>query len=326
MKSFTEPTNILFTKEFKGVNPNSKPRWYYTFNCPSCSKETTKVKAPNFKWLCNTCSHQIGFDTEWFVNKCKEKFEDIYTYENTMYKSANDKVTITCRTHGDFTSRPGDFLASIIGCPECAKIEANKKKTNSSDYYLKHLPAHISLVSYEREGYHSKVTLSCSSHGQFTTTFGAIPKAAHICTKCANHSHQKQSKRKSCKNEPFGRLYYFYLPSIDMYKFGLSTYKSSSLAGIEKDLLWEKWYKYDDAIELEHLVHTELSEFRYSGTKKLIRSGNTELYKINVNDKILEILNRASVQQCTVESILNGETPTSEDNPVLNQEITLVNA
>lgn len=326
MKSFTEPTDIAFTKEFKGVNPNSKPRWYYTFNCPSCGKETTKVKAPNFKWLCNTCSHQKGFNTNTFIEKCKEKFKDKYTYENTIYTSSKDKVIITCPTHGDFLTRTTDFLSSVVGCPQCAREQANKKKTNNKDYYLKHLPSHISLVSYKSEGYHNKVTLNCDTHGEFTTTFGAIPKGTYVCPKCANHAHQKQSKRQSCKDEPYARMYYFYLPFIDMYKFGISTYKSSSLAGVEKELLWEKWYKYDDAINLEHLVHTELSEFRYSGSKKLIRSGNTELYKTDVNDKIIEILNRASVQQCTVESILNGGTPTDEDNPVLNQDINLVNA
>jgi hypothetical protein len=47
----------------------------------------------------------------------------------------------------------------------------------------------------------------------------------------------------------------------------------------------------------------------FKGTKKLLRSGSTELYKDDVDSKVQEIINRASYKQLYVESILNGESP-----------------
>jgi hypothetical protein len=312
---------IPYTKEFKGATPTSKKRWHYSFDCPSCGKHTTKVKSPNFKFLCSSCSHSENHNTENYINKAKERFGDKYTYENTVYSNAREKVTITCPEHGNFTSRPSDFLNSKIGCPLCAKDSQNKAVTMPLEHYTKNLPKHITIVSYDEIGYHKPITLNCAHHGEFTTTFGAL-KGKFICKKCASNSHQKQSIKASAENQVFGRLYYVYIPSIDMYKLGVTTYKSSSLAGVQKEIIWEKWFSYSDAIELEHAIHTELAEFRYNGTKKLLRSGNTELYKYNVESKILDIINRASQKEFCVEKILNGETPTSttEDNSVLNQE------
>lgn len=320
MSTFIEPLHIAFTKEFKGATEKSKPRWYYTFNCSECGKTTTKVKCSRFKWSCTSCSQQKPDKNNKFIEKCIAKYGDRYDYSKTVYTLCRAPVIITCRKHGDFTTQPRDFLATVEGCQKCARDSGNAKKTRSLEHYTKSLPDTVTVESYTKVGYHASVTLKCAIHGSFTTTFGGISKSRHVCAKCSYHTHQKQNIRNSCKTERFVRLYYFYIPSIDMYKFGLTTYKSSSLAGVEKVLLWEKWYPVVVGVELEHLVHTELSEFRYTGTKKLLRSGNTELYKLNVENKILEILNRASVQQCTVENILNGETPTSEDNPVLNQD------
>lgn len=320
MSTFIEPLDLVFTKEFKGTTEKAKPRWYYTFNCPSCGKSTTKVKCNNFKWLCSSCSQQKPNKNNRFIEKCVAKYGDKYSYSKTVYTLCRAPVIITCPKHGDFTTLPRNFLTSVEGCQKCGRASGNAKKTKSIEHYTKSLPNSITVEAYTDIGFHSSVTLNCALHGSFTTTFGGIQQSKYVCAKCSYHSHQKQSIRSSCKTEPFARLYYFYIPSIDMYKFGLTTYKSSSLAGVEKVLLWEKWYPFNVGVELEYLVHTELAKYRYTGTKKLLRSGNTELYKLNVEDQILEILNRASVQQCTVENILNGETPTSEDNPVLSQD------
>ncbi len=324
---FIEPTTIPFTKEFKGVSPTSKPRWYYTFTCPECSIVTTKVKANNFKWLCNSCAH-ITSSTEEFIRKAKQKFGNLYDYSKTYVHSTRTKVTITCPTHGDFSVRVMDHLRpnTLNGCPTCGRMQHNHKVTKPlADWETTLQQKHagkFTIVSYDSVGYHAPVQFLCPNHGEFTSTFGAITSSKYLCRNCANHSHQKQSKR--CTS-PFGKLYYAYIPSIDMYKLGVTSHKSSSLATTKHALLWEKWFSYEDAIAIEHILHTELASFRYTGTKKLLRAGNTELYKINVEQYIFDILSRASQRELCVERILNGEPPYL-DNSVLNQDTVLVNA
>lgn len=317
--SFTESTTIPFTKEFKGVTPTSKPRWYYTFNCPDCGNQVTKVKYKNFTWKCRSCSHTTT-DTEDFIKRSKEKFGDIYDYSKTKCINVRTKVTITCPLHGDFQVRIKDHLnpKTLNGCPTCGNLRQQKAITRPIEEWKILLTDKFNdkftIKSYEKVGFKNPVQIECKEHGEFTTTFGAINQAKYLCPECARCSHQKQSQ---VGTEPFARLYYTYIPEIDMYKFGLSTYRSSSLSGTKHDKLWEKWYSYKDAIDLEHEVHQELDDYRYKGKKKLIKAGNTELYKCNVEQQILAILDRASQKQFCVERILNGETP-HEDNPVLN--------
>ena len=317
---FYESSTIPFTKEFKGKTSTSKPRWYYTFTCPICNTLTTKVKANNFKWCCTKCSH-TSTSTDDFIKKSKAKFGDLYTYEKTQVVNSKTKVTLACKLHGDFKVRMADHLhpTRLAGCPTCGNLLQQTKVTIPITQWAQTLHDKFNnkftVVSYEEVGYHCAVTLQCPTHGQFTTTFSAIQKSKHLCSKCASHNHQKQSV---VTTEPFGRLYYVYIPSIDMYKLGITSFKSSSLATTKHTTLWEKLYTYQDAVDLEHQIHTELSEFRYNGSKKLLRAGNTELYKQNVENQILDILSRASQKEFCVERILNGETP-FKDNPVLNE-------
>jgi hypothetical protein len=57
--------------------------------------------------------------TELWVAEAKKVFpEGLYSYEHTVYKSARDKVTITCNKHGDFDIPARDFLSGH-GCPRC---------------------------------------------------------------------------------------------------------------------------------------------------------------------------------------------------------------
>jgi len=316
------PENLNYTKEFKGATPTSKKRWYYNFDCPSCGKPTSKVKYKGMRFLCSSCSQSEGYTTESFIARAKAKFGDTYSYEKTEYTGSLDKVTITCPTHGDFTPRTSDFLDSTVGCPECARESRRERITFPVEHYTKDLPPNFSVKSYDKVGYHEPVTMNCVHHGEFLTTFGALTSSKHVCQRCAADNHQKQSMRKSIPSKAVSYLYYVYIPSIDMYKLGVTTKKTSgTLAGVKHTVIWKKRFPYEVAVELEHRVHTNLQEFRYKG-EKLIRAGNTELYKIDIEDKVLDIIVRASVQECTVEKILNKETPTSnaEDNPVLNQE------
>lgn len=56
--------------------------------------------------------------TEEFIQRSIETYESKYTYEKVNYIDSNTKVLVTCRVHGDFLTRPSDFLRGH-GCPKC---------------------------------------------------------------------------------------------------------------------------------------------------------------------------------------------------------------
>lgn len=63
-------------------------------------------------------SSKMRMSQEKFIEKCKERFKDIYDYSKVNYINNDTKVVIICPKHGEFEIRPGDFLRQT-GCPKC---------------------------------------------------------------------------------------------------------------------------------------------------------------------------------------------------------------
>lgn len=294
-----EEAPIPYIAEFRKPKPDSpKKKWYFTFICPECGVETTKAKHTNMVWLCNTCSRKT-IDADEFIRRAREKFGDLYDYSKTEYTGSLNKVVITCRIHGDFSMRPFDHLrkGKPGKCPKCSFIEGNQKKRFSIKEWehrlLERTGGDVTIVSYDTVGYHNKVTLKCEIHGEFESTFGYITHSLYVCPECARVAHRVQPNR---ANAELAKLYYVYIPEIDMYKLRVTTHsRSSSLSGFHYETILEQEMPYDEAVQIEYELHRDLTHLRYQGKKKLIRAGNTELYKVNIIEEIHKKLeNRAS--------------------------------
>ena len=75
--------------------------------------------------------HTINFrlNTETFIEKAHKIHGDTYDYSKTIYGKNNlEKVTITCKKHGDFLQTPFQHLNGH-GCQECGKEKRGKKKS-----------------------------------------------------------------------------------------------------------------------------------------------------------------------------------------------------
>jgi hypothetical protein len=73
--------------------------------CPSCGvEEISNKKQSNLKD---------------FIKKANKIHNNFYTYENTVYTSAKEKLTITCPIHGDFSQLASGHLSGY-GCKLCA--------------------------------------------------------------------------------------------------------------------------------------------------------------------------------------------------------------
>ena len=72
--------------------------------CPACKSD----KIGNLKRL----------DVNEIINRFKHAHGDTYDYSSVVFKNLQEKVTIICKTHGNFEQRPTKHCAGQ-GCPRC---------------------------------------------------------------------------------------------------------------------------------------------------------------------------------------------------------------
>lgn len=123
--------------------------------------------------------------TNLFISKAIKIHGDKYEYSKVNYVNAKTKVTIICKTHGEFTQTPSNHL-NRYNCQKCA----NNIKSNTETFIEKAKQIHgyryvYSKVNYVNANIH--VIIICKEHGEFTQ----IPDF-HInrkcgCPKCSNN-------------------------------------------------------------------------------------------------------------------------------------------
>ena len=124
-----------------------------------------------------------------FIQECKRKFCNKFSYEKTKYINSTTKVTITCKKHGDFEILPWAFLKSKYGCQLCAKSHRNDKKRYTTEGFIESAKKiHGNKYDYSKTVYNgshnNKVIITCPEHGDFMQT----PKnhlCGHGCPICA---------------------------------------------------------------------------------------------------------------------------------------------
>jgi len=113
--------------------------------CPSC-KGTTNVKKD-------------------FLNKCKNKFKNLYDYSKTTYVNCKTKVTILCKKHGKFKQYPLYHLKGH-GCPVC--LQEEKLKLKLKTFKEKAIQKHGKTYSYNKTCIvGNKINITCKKHGNF---------------------------------------------------------------------------------------------------------------------------------------------------------------
>lgn len=285
----------IIKKEFIYPNKNSpKKQWRYTYHCLICDRVASKwYRKDTFTGLCSHCS-KGGYDTDKFIAKSKEYHGDKYDYSKSIYVNKRTKIEIVCPIHGSFYPRAGDHMQKRGGgCQQCSLDSRSIAYTIPISIWKKRLASkhsHITLLS-NQTGYHTKALFNCQTHGEFEAYLGDITNHRYLCPTCYKElDHQKQSIRPNLLDKQ-AQLYYVYIPSLDMYKLGVTTQKlSRRLVGMEFTVILTVSYFYTEAIEIEYYLHKSLLNYRYKGEKKLLKDGSTELYTVNVKDIILTLL------------------------------------
>ena len=164
---------------------------------------------------CPNCKNSLN--TESFIEKSNQKHDNKYTYDKVIYTGSQNKVFITCSTHGDFEQLPDRHLAGT-GCIKCEgsfNTESFIEKANRihNHYYKYDTTVYVNSVS--------KVFITCLKHGDFEQS-AASHLAGSGCIKCGG---EKISKSKSySKNDFINKA-----NKIHNYKYGYSNtfYKDS---------------------------------------------------------------------------------------------------
>jgi len=108
--------------------------------------------------------------TEEFIQQSQKIHVYKYTYSNTVYTGAANKVIITCPKHGDFEQTPHNHKQGK-GCRACANESLAEDRKDSIDKVIQNFKAvHGDSYKYNKIQYknaQTNVTITCPVHGDF---------------------------------------------------------------------------------------------------------------------------------------------------------------
>jgi len=92
-----------------------KCKWHGPFNCSSAKGHRRSG------YGCPICSGNLKKTREEIIQACIAKHGSLYDYSNVEndIKNVREKITIICRTHGEFRQKAVAHYSSGYGCPDC---------------------------------------------------------------------------------------------------------------------------------------------------------------------------------------------------------------
>lgn len=140
--------------------------------------------------------------TEDFIKRGKEKYGNKFNLDFVVYENSHKKVKIICPIHGEFKTKPKNFLKiqNKYGCAKCGNlncgnylrkglnkflVEANKKYNNKFDYSL--------IKNYKNTEQKSEII--CPKHGVFSQRLADHLRNKYGCPKCYLDEEAKNRKK-----------------------------------------------------------------------------------------------------------------------------------
>jgi hypothetical protein len=119
---------------------------------------------------CGKCAGTAKITESEFLDKCRDKFGDLYDYSKMNYKTFNSIITIVCKEHGEIQQTPKSHLKSV-GCAKCSHVlNGNKRKTPLDDFIKKCREKHGDSYDYSIVDYinnRTNIKIICKEHGEF---------------------------------------------------------------------------------------------------------------------------------------------------------------
>lgn len=162
--------------------------------CPKHGEFTINVRCHMEGAICPECRKLIKkkknkLTTEQFIEKCIKKYNDNFTYENTIFIDYNTPTKVTCKIHGEIEIIPKHFLYdSKYGCKYC---NVDLQTLTNEDFIKNAKEIHGDKYDYskvEYKGNKNKVCIICPKHGEFWMSPNAHLSQKQNCPKCNNHT------------------------------------------------------------------------------------------------------------------------------------------
>lgn len=135
--------------------------------------------------------------TEQFITDARKVHGDKYDYSKTKYNRHNEKVIIICPKHGEFLQTPNGHM--FFGCPKCGQeLAAENRKKTTDEFKAEAEKIYGNKYTYNQVVYknnHTKITVTCPVHGDFT----CLP--CHFLTGAAGCQYCKKEEREKKKEE-----------------------------------------------------------------------------------------------------------------------------
>lgn len=224
-----------------------------------------------------------------------------YTYENMVYVSCRDYITVTCKVHGDFNILYTNHLQGR-GCRLCThdKLRSVYKKS-TENFISQAIEVHGDLYDYSKVVYENNATpvvIGCKVHGVFSQRPSVHLRSG--CPKCGDLvATQKKLEKGICgfsrtsyseaTKESYIYLARFSKGSEVFYKIGISKDLNNRFKDLFGDtgyvvsFLFFKKFNSSCAFYLEKELHKKFKQFKLVPSLKF--SGYTECFsEINITD------------------------------------------
>lgn len=241
--------------------------------------------------------------TEQFIEEVKCIHGSKYDYSLIKYETAHTPVLLRCPEHGDFFLKPNTILSQGQGCGKCGAINrklnniSNRSRAKTTEQFIaESIKVHGNLYDYSKVNYynaHSKVTIICPEHGEFT-----VEACSHLkgtkCIACFEATLKGKGVRwitPKHKMTP-AILYIVNMKNGEesFEKIGVTStsmqyrFRHESKLGYEVSELYTKQLNLYDAFLLEQKILNRISE-RYVPLTYF--GGYTECFKLNESINLL---------------------------------------
>lgn len=233
-----------------------------------------------------------------FVKKSKEKYPDRFLYDDMYYVNSDTEVTLLCKKHGEFKTKPHNHLSKGAGCKPCARESYRRSRAKS-------LKEHLDAFHKKHGDYYEYVNLQecmnkdydlqiiCPEHGEFQQKLFSHRegKGCRDCgyRKAGGDGSYNYTNISRLENIPDIHVYIVRLRSADedFYKIGLTKHKDNRrFTQIKKkyscDFVYRKKFKLDEGYEFEQFVLENCCRYKtkrhFNGHKECFTSQNIEYF------------------------------------------------
>ena len=156
-KSITEPVVVTCNRCGKDFEIKAIRHLYRgSAGCPNCDRERVTT-----------------LSSEEYFKRVKEKYGDLYLYDETSFKSLKDKISLTCRKHNTVCHpSAGNHLSlGTVACPECKREATVAARSLTQEEVITRARVMYSDNYDYSESIYTKITdkikVICKLHGAF---------------------------------------------------------------------------------------------------------------------------------------------------------------